>query len=88
MKFVKIFVLLIVFVSFLPLDGFCSDQHMDVEQGHHCVLVCHTCHQMVSPETSLQAFSPEQSSTVAFNYAFRYQAPVLEQTHRPPIVSL
>jgi len=88
MKLIKILILLIVFTSFFPLDGICSDHHMDVEQGHHCVLVCHTCHQMVSPETAAATPILDQSTNIPFNYSFQYQTPVLDRTHRPPIVSL
>ena len=87
MRFLNIILLIIVVFSFLPIDGFCDD-HTKVDQSHHCVLACHTCHQMISPEIALETFSPEQSSHISFNYAFQYQAPVLDQTHRPPIVSL
>lgn len=86
MKFIRITILVIAVISFLPLDGFCDDHQS--AQEHHCIVACHSCHQMVSPETALETFSPEQSSHISFNYAFQYQAPVLDQTHRPPIVSL
>jgi len=88
MKFLRTIILLIVLVSFMPLDGFCDDHHSGNGQEHHCVLACHTCHQMVSRDTQTAAFHPEQSASISFAYSFQYQAPVIEQTHRPPIASL
>ena len=88
MKVIRIFILIIVLTSFFPLDGFCDDHDMQVDQGHHCVLACHTCHQMVSPEVAADTPILDQSANISFNYSFQYQAPVLDRTHRPPIVSL
>jgi len=88
MKFLKILVLLIVVASFLPIEGFCDDHHINANQEHHCVLACQFCHHLVSPETNMAARNLDQSSRISFNYSFQYQAPILDQTHRPPIVSL
>lgn len=88
MKALKIIILLVVLVSFLPLDGFCDDHHSGNGQEHHCVLACHTCHHMVSPDTQTEALLPESSTNITFNYSFQYQSPILDQIHRPPKVTL
>ena len=86
MALLKILILLFVAVAFLPIEGFCDD-HQNAQE-HHCVVACNNCHQMVSPETTMEAFSPEHATYIYSNYVFQYQAPILEQIHRPPIVSI
>ncbi|MCA9398142.1 MAG: hypothetical protein KC618_00215 [Candidatus Omnitrophica bacterium] len=88
MKWLKVIILFIVMTSYLPLEEFCEDHHSGDGQEHHCILACHNCHQVISPDSLTKVSSPEQSMNIAFNYAFHYQAPVLDQTHRPPKVSL
>ena len=88
MKVLKIIILLVTVISFLPLDGFCADDHNVNTQAHHCVISCHTCHQAVAPDTKTEFPNLTHSTSVSFNYSFHYQSPILDQAHRPPKVSL
>ncbi|MCA9400821.1 MAG: hypothetical protein KC713_04280 [Candidatus Omnitrophica bacterium] len=88
MKILKVIILLIITFSFLPLDGFCEDHHSGDGQEHHCVLACHICHHLVSPETVIGVSRHDLSQQFTFKDTFHYQAPILEQTHRPPIATL
>lgn len=88
MRFLKVLVLIIAVVSFLPMDGICEDHHIGDGQEHHCVLACHTCHPSITPATQSEVYQLSESTALYFQHSFQYQAPILDQTHRPPIVSL
>lgn len=88
MKFLRIIILLVALISFLPLNGFCADSHDVKAQAHHCVLSCHACHQLVTPDRETEFPILTHSASVSFNYSFHYQAPIIDQVHRPPKASL
>ena len=84
MKWLRIIILLIVMVSFLPMDTFADDH----DSQHHCVLVCHSCHHVTTPDVQSSQSSDGQSSNFSSYYAFHYQDAILDQIFHPPISSL
>ncbi len=80
----KILLVLIVFISFVPKDGFC-DNHTTV--NHDCSLACTTCcgSAVVLPSLPLFLKSSFQQAVTITKYSFLYSSPVPEGLKRPPV---
>ena len=76
MKFIKITILAIMFLSCLPLHGFCSDDCAK-STNHACELVCPTCaHMVVLPAAyRSMAADPILITSFLFSYSFSYENP-------------
>jgi hypothetical protein len=84
MKLIKILLLIIVVLNFIPIDALVVD-HSHAEADHHCVLVCHSgCHVAVIPVSETAAI-PFQSNLAYSSVAFSYDSPVIPNPKRPPI---
>ncbi|MGE0269390.1 MAG: hypothetical protein AB7S78_13150 [Candidatus Omnitrophota bacterium] len=84
MKLFKILIMIMVAVSFLPLEGDCSD-HADEATAHHCVLVCHTCcHQVDVPVLQDDTTGQYPGAILSFAYNFSYVNPIRLNPERPP----
>jgi len=84
MKIFKIIVLLIVFISFLPLEAFCENHHAETDRDHHCALVCHGCHNIIMADTKMFLSPDKEILKFSFDETPHYQNPVLANLFRPP----
>jgi hypothetical protein len=87
MKLLKIIILLVFFISVVPLGAFCKDTR-NVKQQGHCVLMCHTiCSHAIVSGKSIFVPSPAGFSIAASTIQLSYQNPFLDTFKRPPVVS-
>jgi len=83
MKLLKIFIVALMLLSFLPLDGLCKD-HPESDDHHHCVVVCSaSCHAAIVPRFHVSAY-PTIISSFSSLYTCSYQDPILDTFKRPP----
>lgn len=87
MKLITITILILFIASVFPLDAFCDDHSADVDDQHHCLMVCHDCHVFTPPSKQLGT-SPSLVSTLLSNHSFLYQEPHLDTSDRPPLSSV
>ena len=85
MKVLRIFILIALVVSFMPLDAFCDDHHEPTEH-HHSVVMCNaSCHGAVLTTDNTLVSFPDLQSYLTPSINFIYEAPYLPTEYRPPI---
>jgi len=84
MRLLKVIIFLVVLISFLPLDGLCSDDHHETTEHHHGIVICptHCCGAILT--SSSVANLPEVSSSFSFAYELTYEDPILPTEVKPP----
>jgi hypothetical protein len=77
-----------MFLSCLPLHGFCSDG-CEESSGHACVIVCPVCsNNVVLPAASFSFIAqPILMSSFLSSYSFSYKNPTRLGFKRPPVLS-
>ena len=83
LKLFKIFLFLVLLVSFIPTEGFCNDHAVG---SHQCSLTCATCCSVIVPASS-NVFLRNSFPVVKVisTYSFLYSNPTRDGLKRPPV---
>ena len=81
----KILIVLVVFISFTSVNGYCDD-HTTVD--HHCSLACTTCCGSAVILPSLPSFfkASFQEAAIITKHFSHYNNPILDNLKRPPVL--
>jgi len=88
MKLIKILILLLFVASLFPADVFCSDHAGEMDDQHHCLMICQNCcYSDALPISSISALNIPQIPQNSCNLSFFYQEPFLDVAGRPPTLA-